>query len=543
MKPISEIARALDLREEDILHYGEDKAKMSLRVLERPPEKSQGRLILITAMSPSPAGEGKTTVAIGLVDGLNRMNHRAVVALRQPSMGPVFGMKGGGTGAGKAQVVPAEEINLHFTGDFHAVTIAHNLLSAAIDNHIHRGNDLDLDLRRIIWHRVMDMNDRALRKIVVGLGGKTFGFPREDRFDITAASEVMAILALARDYEDLKRRLENIVIGFTRDGCPLLARELKTHGSMAVLLRHALLPNLVQTREGNPAIIHTGPFANIAHGTSSVLGTLMGLRGADFVVQEAGFGSDLGGEKFLNIFCRVLGVAPSIIVVVVTLRAIKYHGGLPQTENEKPSILALSKGMQNVLHHLNTLKGYGIPVVVALNAFDTDTSEEMESTLKMVKDAGFPAYRVRVYQEGGEGATEISEFVAHTAESTKSGDFKPVYELEESLFEKVEKIVTRIYGGKGVVYAKRAYEQLRECEKHGYRNSFISMAKTQYSLSDDPNALGKARDFTISIREAYLLGGAGFVVPISGEIMTMPGLPKSPNFTRIDLDASGNVLM
>jgi formate--tetrahydrofolate ligase len=543
MKSILEVVQALNLNKEDLLPYGEGKAKIRLRALERPPNKSQGKLILVTAMSPSPSGEGKTTVAIGLSDALNRMNHTAVLALREPSMGPVFGMKGGGTGAGKAQVVPSEIINLHFTGDFHAVTIANNLLSAALDNHIHRGNLLDFDLRRVIWHRVMDMNDRALRKIVVGLGGKTSGFPREDRFDITAASEVMAILSLSRDYEDLKRRLGNIVVGFSRDGRPILARELNTHGSMTALLRDALLPNLVQTLEGNPAIVHTGPFANIAHGTSSVLGTLIGLRAANFVVQEAGFGSDLGGEKFLNIFCRVLGVTPSIVVVVVTLKAIKYHGGLPKSEIEKPSIAALYKGMENVRHHLNTLKSYGIPVVVALNVFDKDTSEEIDAVLKMVMDVHFPAYRVNVFQDGGKGASELAEFIAQTAKETKSEDFKYVYDLEEPLIKKVEKIVTCVYGGKGVEYTKRADEQLRECEKYGYRNSLISIAKTQYSLSDDPKALGKAKDFMIHIREVYLLGGAEFIVPISGDIMTMPGLPKTPNFTKIDLDNSGNVLL
>ncbi|MHA2620485.1 MAG: formate--tetrahydrofolate ligase [bacterium JZ-2024 1] len=540
MKDISEVGIGLGYEPGKLVFWGVGKAKIPVdAILER---SARGKLVLVTAMSPSPQGEGKTTVAIGLTDALNRIGKSAVVALREPSMGPVFGIKGGGTGAGRAQVVPGESINLHFTGDFHAVTMAHNLLSAAIDNHIYYGNSLDFDLRRIIWHRVVDLNDRALRKIVVGLGGRTFGFPREDRFDITAASEIMAILGLARDYTDLKTRLGNIVAGFTRDGQPVHARALRAEGSMSALLRDALMPNLVQTLEGSPAVVHTGPFGNIAHGTSSVLGTLAGLAGAEFVVQEAGFGSDLGGEKFLNLFCRILGTPPAVIAVVITLRGIKYHAGIPPAEIRKPALRMLSKGMENALHHLQVLKGYGRPVVAVLNEFDADPEEESEAVQEMVKDIGFPCYRVRVYQEGGAGATDLAEFIASRAGESDKLPFHPIYEIDAPLETKIHQICTRVYGAEHIEFTTRARTQLEECERLGYRNAFVCIAKTQYSLSDDPKLIGFPRHFGIRFREVCLLGGAGFVVPIAGEIMTMPGLPRSPNLERIDLSPSGDIV-
>lgn len=536
MLPIAEVASKLDLKPEDLLFFGEDKAK--IRLSARTGE-TRGKLVLVSAMSPSPAGEGKTTTSIGLTDALNAIGKKTVVALREPSMGPVFGMKGGGTGGGRAQVYPPESINLHFTGDFHAVAAAHNLLAATVDNHMHHGNQLRLDPRRLLWNRVLDVNDRALRNVIIGLGGKLGGVPRESRFDITAASEIMAILALAHDAQDLRQRLGAIVVGFDVDGRPVQAREFKVEGSMVVLLKEAMLPNLAQTAEGNPAVIHAGPFANIAHGTSSVLGTQIALSRADLVVQEAGFGSDLGAEKFLNIFCRAAGVRPACVVVVVTLRGIRFHAGLPKSQISESNPEAIKKGLCNPLSHLKGLASFGIPVVAAINEMANDTEEELALVEKSIQEAGFAAARNRVFAEGSAGGKVLAEKVAELA--VKECDFEPTYQLEEPLTQKIEKIVTGIYGGKGVDFAASAARQLKQYTEAGFGDSYICMAKTPYSFSDDDSAVGRPTDFTVQIREARLLAGARFVVPISGQVMTMPGLAKVPNLERIDLDADGNI--
>ncbi len=508
MRSIQQVASELGLGPRDLFTYGDQMAK--LRLPAWGDEPGSARLVLVTAMSPSPAGEGKTTVAIGLTDALRRMGARAVVALREPSMGPVFGKKGGGTGGGRAQLWPAERINLHFTGDLHAVTSAHNLLAAALDNHLHFGNALDLDVRRLTFRRVMDQNDRALRQIVVGLGGRHHGIPREDRFDITAASEVMAVLALSRDYADLKKRLGRIIVGLDRSGRPVTASSLEVEGAMAALLSDALMPNLAQTIEGTPALVHCGPFANIAHGTSSVVATRLALQQAEVVVQEAGFGAELGAEKFLDIFCRELGRFPNLAVVVATRRALTLHG------------------LDNLKAHLELLERFGLPTLVALNEMEGDPPDELD----------LPHVPVRVYQEGGEGALALARQVL---ESGPPAAVRPAYELNASLVDKISSLATGVYGADGVEYTPRARTQLEECASFGYGGAYVCVAKTQSSLSDDPRRPGRPRGFKLGVRSVYLLGGAGFVVPLCGEIMTMPGLGKHPNYEEIDLSPDGVV--
>lgn len=536
MKPIVDIASKLNLKSDQIVPYGDDKAKIKLEAIG---QERKGKLVLVTAMSPSPAGEGKTTTSIGLVDALNRIGKNASVALREPSMGPVFGMKGGGAGGGKAQLAPADEINLHFTGDFHAVSSAHNLLAAALDNHIHFGNKLGIDTRQILWERVMDCNDRSLRSIVVGLGGKLGGVPRESRFDITAASEITAILALATDVDDLRERLGRLVLARTHDGKEIKTQDLKAEGSLVVLLKHALMPNLVQTLEGSPAILHSGPFANIAHGTNSVLATWAGLNRSDIVIQEAGFGADLGAEKFMNIFCPAAKVVPSAVVVVCTIRAMRFHGGVPKGDIATPNPGAVEKGLANPLAHVKNMQSFGVPVVVAINQRHDDSPEEIKMALEAFKAAGVAAVCHTCFADGGAGGEEMARKVAEVAEGSNGRTLMPTYERSDSLVLKIEKIAKKIYGANGVQFEKKAAKQLETLEKDGYRDSRICMAKTQYSFSDQPALVGRPTDFDIKIREVRLSAGAGFVIPISGDVMTMPGLAKQPNLEKIDLDPKG----
>lgn len=539
LKPIEEIASYLDIARDDLLPYGKDKAKVEYRLTQQP---ARGKLVLVTAMSPSPAGEGKTTTSIGLCDALNAVGKKAVVALREPSMGPVFGMKGGGTGGGEAQLEPSASINLHFTGDFHAITSAHNLLAAVVDNHLHHGNQLGLDPRAVSHHRVLDVNDRALRGTVIGLGGRLGGVPRESRFDITAASEIMAILALASDQDDLRKRLGEMVVGFNFEGEPVRAKEFHVEGSLCVLLKEALLPNLVQTRHGSPALVHCGPFANIAHGTNSVMATRCALAHADLVIQEAGFGSDLGAEKFFNIFCRVADVAPSCVVLVVTTRGIRYHGGADPKKLSESNMEALEKGMVNPIAHAQLLKERGVPVLVAINEMDTDTREELNLVERSLRAAGFEAFRNRVYAEGPHGGIAMARKVAELAEKGgKTPSFD--YDLGDTLRVKIERIVRNVYGGSELILTKKAEKQLAEFTTNGYGDAYICMAKNQYSFSDDPKALGRAKDFAFTVREARLAAGARFVIPISGEVMTMPGLPKVPNLQAIDVDSEGRAVL
>lgn len=540
LKPIEEIASYLDISGDDLLPYGKDKAKIEYSRTQMP---GKGKLVLVTAMSPSPAGEGKTTTSIGLNDALNSVGKKSIVALREPSMGPVFGMKGGGTGGGEATLEPSASINLHFTGDFHAITSAHNLLAAVVDNHLHHGNQLGLDPRQVLHHRVLDVNDRALRGMVIGLGGRLGGVPRESRFDITAASEIMAILALAKDQDDLRRRLGEMVVGFNYQGEPVKAREFHVEGSLCVLLKEALLPNLVQTRHGNPALVHCGPFANIAHGTSSVMATRCAMAHADLVIQEAGFGSDLGAEKFFNIFCRVAEVAPSCVVLVVTLRGIRYHGGADPKKLAESNMEALERGTVNPVAHAQLLKERGVPVVVAINEMDSDTREELNLVERTLREAGFEAFRNRVYSEGPHGGIALAKRVAELTEKGPAPQPEFDYDPRDTLRVKMERIVTNVYGGKELVLSKKAEKQLTEYTAHGYGDAFVCMAKNQYSFSDDPTALGRAKDFSFNVREVRLAAGARFVIPISGEVMTMPGLPKVPNLQAIDVDAEGKAVL
>jgi formate--tetrahydrofolate ligase len=539
MKSLADLARAIDLHPGDLIPYGDEKAKVRLESFAtRPP---RGKLVLVTAMSPSPAGEGKTTCAIGLVDALNRLGKNAAVALREPSMGPVFGMKGGGAGGGMAQLVPAEEINLHFTGDFHAITSAHNLLAAAVDNHIHFGNSLGFDLREPLWQRVLDVNDRALREIVIGLGGKLGGVPRQARFDITAASEIMAVLALAGSREDLNQRLSRLVVGRTGEGAVIRADQLNAQGSMAVLLKDALLPNLVQTMEGSPALVHAGPFGNIAHGTNSVLATRAALGGADLVLQEAGFGADLGAEKFAHIFCPSAQVWPSLAVLVVTLRALRYHAGIPVSRIGQADAAAVEAGLANPLRHIENLKDWGLPVVVALNIRSEDTADDLKAALDGFQQAGVAAIPIDVYQHGGGGALPLAEYVA--AHSDRPSTAQPVYTAEQSLADKIQAVAKGVYRARTVVYSKEAERQLDSLQRQGFGSLRVCIAKTQYSFSDDATRVGVVDDHDLHIREVRLAAGAGFVVAVSGEIMTMPGLARQPNLERITLDADGKPVL
>jgi formate--tetrahydrofolate ligase len=538
MKPIGDIAAQIGLNIDDLELYGKYKAKLPLNYID--PNK-YGKLILVSAISPTPAGEGKTTVSIGLSQALNRIGKKSIVVLREPSLGPVFGIKGGATGGGYSQVLPMEDINLHFTGDFAAIEKAHNLLSALIDNNIQsKTNSLNLDPRTISWKRVMDMNDRSLRSIVVGLGGTAHGIPRETGFDITAASEVMAILCLAKNREDLKERLGNIFIGYTFDKKPIYAKDLKAHGAMAALLKDAIKPNLVQTLEGTPAIIHGGPFANIAQGTNSVVATQTALSLTDYTVTEAGFGFDLGAEKFLDIKCRSANIAPNAAVLVATIRALKYHGGQPIKELKSPGIENLKKGIGNLEKHIENIKIFSLTPIVAINKFITDTSEELDYVVNFCKDRGVAVSVVDVWAKGGEGAIELANLVAE-ATATCCPNFTPLYKLEDSVTSKIETIAKRIYGAEAVDYTSKAKANLAKIESLGLGNLAICMAKTQKSLSDNPDLLGRPKDFVITVREIEVASGAGFLVPITGDIMRMPGLPSQPSSENIDIDNDGNI--
>ncbi|TDT50306.1 formate--tetrahydrofolate ligase [Fonticella tunisiensis] len=540
MKPIMEMARSLSIDEDDVELYGKYKAKISLKVFEKFRNKQDGKLILVTSINPTPAGEGKSTVTVGLGQALNKIGKKAIIALREPSLGPVFGVKGGAAGGGYSQVVPMEDINLHFTGDMHAITSAHNLLSAAIDNHIHQGNALRIDLRRILWKRVMDMNDRALRNIIVGLGGKINGFPREDGFMITVASEIMAILCLSKDLMDLKERIGRIVVAYDLDGNPVYCRDLKVQGAMAMLLKDAIKPNLVQTLENIPAIVHGGPFANIAHGCNSILATKLGLKLGDYLVTEAGFGADLGAEKFMDIKCRYGELKPDCVVIVATVRALKHHGGTPKDRLSEENLEALSKGFENLEKQVENIRSFGVPAVVAINRFITDTDNEVKLIEDRCRKIGVEVSLCEVWEKGGEGGVDLAEKVANIIE-TQPSNFKVLYNLNLTIKEKIHKIVTSIYGGEGVLYTKAAEGQIKELEKFGLDKLPICMAKTQYSLSDDPTLLGRPSGFKVTVREVKIANGAGFIVVLTGDIMTMPGLPRIPAAEKMDIDENGMI--
>ena len=539
MKPITEIASELNIRPEELEPYGHYKAKLSDSLFDRLADRPNGKLVLVTAINPTPAGEGKTTTTVGLGQAMKKIGKNAIIALREPSLGPVFGIKGGAAGGGYAQVVPMEDINLHFTGDMHAITAANNLLCAILDNHLQQGNELGIDPRRVLFKRCMDMNDRALRNTIVGLGGKANGVVREDGFQITVASEVMAILCLAADLQDLKERLGNILVAYTYDNKPVYAKDLKVNGSMAVLLKDAIKPNLVQTLENTPALMHGGPFANIAHGCNSVRATKLALKLADYTITEAGFGSDLGAEKFLDIKCRYAGIAPSAIVVVATLRALKYNGGVPKADTAKPNVEALKAGLCNLAAHVENMKKFGVPVVVAINHFLTDTDEEIEVLENYCRENDVEFALSDVFAKGGEGGKELAEKVVKACE--KPANFAPIYSLDLSIKEKIGTIAKEIYGADGVDYSAAASKAIADIEKLGYSKLPVCMAKTQYSLSDDANKLGRPTGFRINIREVKVSAGAGFVVALAGAIMTMPGLGKDPAAYRIDIDADGQI--
>jgi formate--tetrahydrofolate ligase len=540
MKPIMEIGKALGIPEKDLIPYGHTKAKVHLDYINSLSSKKDGKLILVTAISPTPAGEGKTTTTVGLGDGLNRIGKKAMVCLREPSLGPCFGMKGGAAGGGYAQIVPMEDINLHFTGDFHAITSAHNLLSAMIDNHIYWGNELGIDTRRVAWRRVMDMNDRALREIVCSLGGVANGFPREAGFDITVASEIMAILCLSTSIEDLERRIGQIVVGAKRDKGQVLAKDIKAPGAMTVLLKDALMPNLVQTLENNPAFVHGGPFANIAHGCNSVMATKAGLKLADYVVTEAGFGADLGAEKFFDIKCRKAGLTPAATVIVATIRALKMHGGVAKEDLKKENTEALKKGMVNLGRHIENMKKFGVPIAVAINHFVTDTDADVEVVRSFCKEHGVEAFKCTHWAEGGKGTEALAKHVAELADRS-SVQFKPIYGDELPLWEKIKTIAREIYRADDIVADKSVRDQLKTYESQGYGKFPICMAKTQYSFSTDPNLKGAPINHIVPIREVRLSAGAEFIVVVCGDIMTMPGLPKVPSAEVIGLDAQGQI--
>lgn len=534
MRPIKEIAANFGIGEDDLELYGKYKTKLSDEYLKSIENNENGKLILVTAINPTPAGEGKTTISIGLADALNRMGKKTMVALREPSLGPCFGVKGGAAGGGYAQVVPMEELNLHFTGDFHAITSANNLLAAMLDNHIQQGNALQIDTRQIVWKRCLDMNDRVLRNVVVGLGAKADGFVREDHFVITVATEIMAILCLADDMDDLKERLGKIIVAYNYAGEPVTAADLKAVGAMAALLKDAIKPNMIQTLEGTPALVHGGPFANIAHGCNSVRATKAALKMADYVVTEAGFGADLGAEKFIDIKCRKAGIAPDAVVILATVKALKYNGGVKKDELAAPNLEAVKKGIVNLDKHIENLHAFGVPVVVTLNSFLTDTEEEYEFIKKHCEDMGCEFALAKVWAEGGKGGEELADKVLKTIENKKS-ELAFTYELDAPLKDKIEAIATKVYGAGSVSYSAEASRMLKKLEKMGYGNLPVCMAKNQYSLSDDPNALGRPEGFNVNIREVYVNAGAGFVVAITGTVMTMPGLPKVPAAEGIDV--------
>ncbi len=540
MKPIMEVGKTLGIPDKDLIPYGHTKAKVSLDYIDSLKAKKDGKLILVTAINPTPAGEGKTTTTVGLGDGLNRIGKKAMIALREPSLGPCFGMKGGAAGGGYAQVVPMEDMNLHFTGDFHAITSAHNLLSAMIDNHIYWGNELGIDTRRVAWRRVMDMNDRALREIVCSLGGVANGFPREAGFDITVASEIMAILCLSNSIEDLERRMGQIVVAAKRDKGQVLAKDIKAPGAMTVLLKDALMPNLVQTLENNPAFVHGGPFANIAHGCNSVMATKTALKLADYVVTEAGFGADLGAEKFFDIKCRKAGLQPAATVIVATIRALKMHGGVAKEDLKKENVEALKKGCANLGRHIENVKQFGVPAVVAINHFYSDTPAEIQALKDYVAAMGEEAILCKHWAKGSEGIVDLANKVVELAEGG-AAQFSPLYPDEMKLFDKIDTIVKRIYRGSEAIADKSVRDQLKQWEDAGYGRLPVCMAKTQYSFSTDPNLRGAPTGHTIPVREVRLSAGAGFIVAICGEIMTMPGLPRVPAAETIRLNEAGHV--
>ena len=539
MQPITEIAKHLEIPEDDLELYGKYKAKISLDYWNTLKDRQNGKLILVTAINPTPAGEGKTTTSIGLGDALHRLGKKTTIALREPSLGPCFGLKGGAAGGGYAQVVPMEDINLHFTGDFHAITTAHNLLAAVIDNHIQQGNALDLDVRRITWKRVLDLNDRALRNIICGLGGKAHGVPRETGFDITVASEMMAILCLTSDLEDMKKRLGNIIIGYTRSGRPVRAEELNVTGALTLLFKDAIKPNLVQTLEGTPALIHGGPFANIAHGCNSVMATKYALKMADYTVTEAGFGADLGAEKFLDIKCRFTGFRPNAVVIVATIRALKMHGGLAKTQLATENIEALKKGMTNLAKHIENIHKFGLPIVVAINAFPTDTENELKELKTLCESMGASVSISEAWAKGGEGAIDLAQKVIEAAE--KPSDFHYMYDENDTIKNKINAIATKIYGADGINYTPAVEKTIAELEAAGLDKMPICMAKTQYSLSDDQTKLGAPSGFKITVRELRISAGAGFIVALTGNVLTMPGLPKKPAAENMDIDINGKI--
>ncbi len=538
MQKITDVAAKLGISEDDIELYGKYKAKLSYDLIRRVKDKKDGKLILVTAITPTPAGEGKSTTTVGLAQGLAKLGKKVIVALREPSLGPCMGIKGGAAGGGYSQVVPMEDINLHFTGDFHAITSAHMLLAAMLDNHIQQGNALNIDPRRIAWKRVVDMNDRELRNIVVGLGGKAHGVPRQDGFDITVASEVMAILCLASSLHDLKERLAKIIVAYDYNGNPVTAGQIKAQGAMAALLKDAVKPNLVQTLENVPAIIHGGPFANIAHGCNSVMATQTGLKLADYTITEAGFGADLGAEKFFDIKCRYAGLKPDAAVIVATVRALKMHGGVPKTDLKTPNVEAVKKGLVNLEKHIENVKKFGVPCVVAINIFAQDTAEELEAVREHCAKHGVNVALSDVFAKGGEGGIDLAKEVIVLADSGES-KFAPIYPLDMSLKGKIETIAKEIYGADGVNYTKEADKALKEFEELGYGNLPICMAKTQYSFSDDPALLGRPSGFKITIRNCRIAAGAGFIVVLTGDVMTMPGLPKVPAAEKIDVTDDG----
>ena len=541
MEPIVKIAEKINLNEDDIELYGKYKCKISLDVLNRKENEKEGKLVLVTAINPTPAGEGKSTVTVGLGQALCRMGKSSVIALREPSLGPVFGIKGGAAGGGYSQVVPMEDINLHFTGDMHAITSANNLLAAAIDNHIHQGNALRIDSRRIIFKRVIDMNDRALRQVVVGMGGKVNGFLREDGFMITVASEIMAILCLAKDLNDLKERMGNILVAYNLDGEPVYAKELEIQGAMALLMKDAIKPNLVQTLENTPAIIHGGPFANIAHGCNSIIATKLAQKVSDIAITEAGFGADLGAEKFLDIKCRYGDLKPDCVVIVATIRALKHHGGVKKDELNRSNVEALKLGVSNLDKQIDNISKYGVPVVIAINKFTSDSEEEVQFIKDFCKDKGVRVALSDVWAKGGEGGIELAEEVIDVLENEKS-NFKVLYDINEEIEEKILKIAKEIYGADGVNYSAQAKKQIAELKKFSLDKLPICMAKTQYSLSDDASLLGKPEGFNITVKEVRVSNGAGFIVALTGDVMTMPGLPKVPAANRMDILENGEII-
>ncbi|WP_439330871.1 formate--tetrahydrofolate ligase [Neobacillus piezotolerans] len=541
MLPIAEIAAKIGLSGDDLEMYGKYKAKLSTEALNKLKTKEDGKIILVTAINPTPAGEGKSTVTVGLGDAFNRIGKKAMIAMREPSLGPTMGIKGGAAGGGYAQVLPMEDINLHFTGDLHAITTANNALAALIDNHLQQGNELRIDQRRIVWKRAVDLNDRALRKVIIGLGGPVQGVPREDGFDITVASEIMAVLCLATDMADLKRRLSRMVVAYNDKKEPVTAGDLGVEGALALLLKDAIRPNLVQTIEHTPAMVHGGPFANIAHGCNSVIATTTAMKLADYVITEAGFGADLGAEKFLHIKSRSAGIRPEAVVIVATIRALKMHGGVPKAELGKENVAALTLGFSNLKKHIDTIKEFGLPPVIAINRFVTDTEEEVKALLEWCAKENVPAALTEVWEKGGEGGIDLAQKVLKAIEASEN-NFQPLYDLSDPIDEKVRTIVQKVYGGDNVEFSSKAKKQLEEFEKLGWSNLPVCMAKTQYSLSDNPALVGRPSGFTITVREFKPSIGAGFIVALTGEVMTMPGLPKKPAALNMDVDDKGNAV-